>query len=239
MSIKICNVSIDENGHATNGKIGDQTSKEAYIRDWYQYRNKWNVYLECTDKELADRAATYIEQICSDNNYGYDQNERWTGYHSIRKNGNRVKGGKGEFDCSSSTVGSYLLAGLKIKSDDLTTNPEKFTIYTGNIKELLLSTGKFKAYKDSDHLTSDKYAKRGGIYLSEGHHVVMVLENGSAYTIKNEPTYKTYIVVKGDNLSKISLEFLGKASRYTEIMKLNNLKTDVIDIGQTLKVPNK
>jgi LysM repeat protein len=44
---------------------------------------------------------------------------------------------------------------------------------------------------------------------------------------------------KGDSLTKISLNKLGNASRYKEIMKLNNLKNSVLDIGQKLKLPNK
>lgn len=54
-----------------------------------------------------------------------------------------------------------------------------------------MATGKFKMYTDSNHLNSDKFAKRGGIYLAEGSHVVMALENG----IKNpypEPTRTIY-----------------------------------------------
>lgn len=48
-----------------------------------------------------------------------------------------------------------------------------------------------------------------------------------------------YKVVKGDTLSKIALKYLGKATRYPEIMKLNNLKTDFIKVGKKLKIPNK
>ncbi len=35
-----------------------------------------------------------------------------------------------------------------------------------------------QANTDSAYLTSDKYAKRGGIYLKEGSHVVIALEDG-------------------------------------------------------------
>lgn len=48
-----------------------------------------------------------------------------------------------------------------------------------------------------------------------------------------------YKVVKGDTLSKIALKYLGKAKRYPEIMKLNNLKTDFIKVGKKLKIPKK
>lgn len=48
---------------------------------------------------------------------------------------------------------------------------------------------------------------------------------------------KTYTVVAGDTLNKISLKLLGKLNRYNEIMTLNNLSSTVIKIGQTLKIP--
>jgi hypothetical protein len=226
MSIKIGHASIDENGKIVNGKVGDQTTKEICIREWYD--KHWNVYIECTDENIADKAATYMEQICSDNNYGYDQNQRLTGYNSILNNDGKVKGGKGEFDCSSLVSSCYKFAGIDVSTSNT----------TRSIKEAFKSKG-FKIYTDKDYLISDKYARRGGMYLSEGHHVLMALENGYGYAVKNEPIFKRYVVVKGDSLSKISLKFLGKANRYNEIMILNNLKSDVINIGQTLKIPNK
>ena len=51
--------------------------------------------------------------------------------------------------------------------------------------------------------------------------------------------YTTYTVKKGDTLSKIAKALLGKASRYPEIAKLNNLSNpNKISIGQVLKIPN-
>ena len=51
--------------------------------------------------------------------------------------------------------------------------------------------------------------------------------------------YTTYTVKKGDTLSKIAKALLGKASRYPEIAKLNNISNpNKISIGQVLKIPN-
>lgn len=49
--------------------------------------------------------------------------------------------------------------------------------------------------------------------------------------------YIRYVVQKGDSLSKISLEHLGSANRYNEIMAINNLPNTIIYIGQILKIP--
>jgi nucleoid-associated protein YgaU len=52
---------------------------------------------------------------------------------------------------------------------------------------------------------------------------------------------RTYTVVKGDTLSKIAQELLGKASAYTRIFEANRDQLDnpdVIKPGQVLKIPD-
>lgn len=48
-----------------------------------------------------------------------------------------------------------------------------------------------------------------------------------------------HTVVKNDSLWAIAEKYLGNGSRYKEIKKLNNLKSDTIFPGQILKIPNK
>ena len=172
MAVKIGHASIDENGKVSGGKVGDQTGKEICIRDWY--KKPWNVMLICTDEKIADKAADYMEAICKDDSYGYDQSQRTTGYESIKKNG--VAKGKGEFDCSSLVASCYKLAGLNVNVN----------CTTSNLRKALLATGKFKAYEDNAHVNTSAYAKRGAVYLSEGHHVVMALGSGSKVSDSSE-----------------------------------------------------
>lgn len=166
MSVLIGHASISEKG-TINGTSGDQTGKEVCTRSWY---NKgWNVMLICTDKSLASRAAQEMRNACANNNIGYGQNDRRSAYDSAVKNGRTFRNAKGNTDCSQLVAGCYILAGLSGLSADC---------YTGNLRQALLNTGKFKAYTDSAHLNSDAYAEIGAIYLKEGSHVVMALENG-------------------------------------------------------------
>ena len=59
-------------------------------------------------------------------------------------------------------------------------------------------------------------------------------------TTSTENNYQCiHKVVKGDTLTELAEKYLGKSSRYKEIMKLNGLKTDLIKIGKKLKIPNK
>lgn len=50
-------------------------------------------------------------------------------------------------------------------------------------------------------------------------------------------TSPKYIVKKGDSLWKIAQSQLGDGNRYPEIKKLNNLTSDVLKVGQILKMP--
>lgn len=57
-------------------------------------------------------------------------------------------------------------------------------------------------------------------------------------TTSADPTpYTVHTVVKGDSLWAIARKYLGDGSRYMEIVTLNGLKSNVITIGQKLKIP--
>ena len=51
--------------------------------------------------------------------------------------------------------------------------------------------------------------------------------------------YRIHTVAHGDTLWAIAKKYLGNGSRYTEIVKLNGLKSSVIYTGQKLKIPQK
>ena len=209
MAVRIGHASIDENGRVSGGKVGDQTKKEICIRNWY--KKPWNVMLICKDKKIADKAADYMEAICKNKNYGYDQSQRTTGYESIEENG--VEKGKGEFDCSSLIASCYRLAGLEVNVN----------CTTRNLKAALLATGKFKAYEDNAHVNTSSYAKRGAVYLSEGHHVVMALGSGSKAT-KSEP---------------LKSEVEGSGGKYEVTATLLNVRSGPGTSNKIVKVYNK
>lgn len=173
MSIKIGHASIDENGKASGGKAGDSTGKEVCIRQWYS--KPWQYYIECTDDKVANIAATYMEQICNNDNVGYDQSERLTLYNQLKVHKDVSKLTPCECDCSSLVACCYIMAGLNI-------NP---SCTTRDLRSALMETGKFVTYNENSYLTKSDMAKRGGIYLKEGSHVVMALENGTSLSDSN------------------------------------------------------
>lgn len=160
--MKIVHAVSNELSRSTGGKLGDQTGEEIRRSDWYN--RPWEVYLECTDEYLANKAASIAERIAK-GNFGYSQSARWSGYKAIQKVGvdHIDEAEAGDFDCSSLVLSSYIFAGLDIKA----------TGYTGSMEKILLKTGKFVAYRDPEHVASCKYAKRGGIYLMPNKHVVI------------------------------------------------------------------
>lgn len=60
-----------------------------------------------------------------------------------------------------------------------------------------------------------------------------ITPNTKETSVKNE--YKTYKVVKGDNLWNLAKKYNTTVSK---LKSINNLKSDLLKIGQTLKIPN-
>ncbi len=172
--------SSDENNGITGPKPGDQTGSEINKKSWYSY--PWNVYLECTDTEIAEAAASYMSQIINDDNYGYSQTRRWSGLNSILANNKKVKGGSGDFDCSSIIISCYILAGVNMSADGT----------TSTLKSKLLATGLFKAYSDAAHIGSGSAAKKGGVYIGSGH-ACMSLDSGSSGSSTTTEVVKRYL----------------------------------------------
>lgn len=197
MSAKIGHAVVDENGAARGGKPGDQTGKEIRVQEWYKRDGGWDAYIECTDEALADRAARNMEEICGNDNFGYDQTDRSTGYKAILAAGSIDEAEPSEFDCSSLIDAAYLLAGLEVERG-----------YTGNLERRYLATGKFRVYLDAAHTESSALAKRGGLYLTAGKHVAMVLTDGNGATQSAGPPAEPpmedgaeYVVVVGGSVN--------------------------------------
>jgi len=50
---------------------------------------------------------------------------------------------------------------------------------------------------------------------------------------------RTHTVVRGDTLWALASTYLGSGRRYKEIMRLNGLTSEIIHVGQVLKMPVK
>ena len=170
MSVKIGHAVQDENGGITGPLSGDQTGKEVAISTWYAKNSKgvpWTHYLELKDADKREKLARFIEAACANPKIGYSQDHRTALYGSM-KDGRSVDLASGDVDCTSLIfIGLKLVCGINVAIG-----------YSGNMFALLNATGQFNIHTDAAHITTDKLALRGGIYLRNGH-ALTVLENGS------------------------------------------------------------
>lgn len=174
MAIKIAHSSLDENGKIVGGMAGDQTKKEVCIRDWYN--KNWGYVIRFKDPAMREKCAKFMEQLAANDNVGYDQNQRNTLIkcaEEVNWDASKIMK-KCECDCSSAVTTACISAGVP-KSALYTTN----ACTTRNLRAKLVATGLVEVFSTADYTTSDKKALRGDIYLREGSHVIVCIENGS------------------------------------------------------------
>lgn len=66
---------IDERGHARGGRPGDNTGREVCIHPYYNY--PWDYCLRPPSNTMAEWIASSMEWYCHNDQYGYDQDNRW------------------------------------------------------------------------------------------------------------------------------------------------------------------
>lgn len=177
MAVRIGHAVMDETGQTAGPISGDQTGKEVAVATWYAKNSKglaWTHYIELKDAAKREKLALFIESACANPKIGYSQKNR-TGLYESMKQGRTVDVASGDVDCTSLIfIGLKLACGISVAIG-----------YSGNMASLLKATGQFNIYTDAAHLTTDKLAKRGGIYLRNGH-ALTVLENGSGSVLTQE-----------------------------------------------------
>ena len=174
-TVKVGSARIDENGHATGGKAGDQTGKEVSTQNWYKHSKGWRV-LRAKDAEAAEKIAQAMQWACDSPLIGYDQNQRETlrkavmplGW-DIRKLTTAV-----ETDCSALV---RVCCGWAFQRD-LGTDVSYFN--TTTMCQALLKTGLFIELTGSRYTDQQDYLHRGDILCTKTQgHTVVVLSNGS------------------------------------------------------------
>ena len=172
MTVKIGHASIDENGRATNGAAGDQTSKEVCIRSWYLNSKGW-VVLRCKDEAKRLKIAEAMEKACNNNDIGYDQNQRDSLFNNVKNSGfdpsKTTK--KVETDCSALVRVCIAYAYGSDVAGNIRTISEPAT---------LAKTGLFTKYTADKYCKSSDYLKRGDILCTPvSGHTVVVLDDGA------------------------------------------------------------
>lgn len=166
MGVKIGHAAGSETG-GREGVSGDQTGREVRLDKWYVSGDGWGWYLEAKDPALRERMAVMMEQACANPGIGYSRTNRQAWYKSAKAHGGDVTQAQGDSDCSSLVSGIANLCGANVKAG----------LSTATMLKAFKASGDFNIYNDADHLETDLFAKRGGIYLRVGH-TLMVLQDG-------------------------------------------------------------
>lgn len=171
--VRIAHSSIDENGKITGGKAGDQTKKEVCIRNWYN--TSWQYVIRFNDPEMGRKAAEIMEQIALNDNIGYDQSGRNTLLAEAEKVNFDIKKIKTpcESDCSAAVTVACIGAGVPKEALYKWNNCSS----TRTLRNNLLATGLVTVFSTTKYTRSCENAKKGDIYLREGNHVIMVIDD--------------------------------------------------------------
>jgi hypothetical protein len=182
---KIGHASMSEN-NSKYGEVGDSTEKEVCVVSNYDIsRIQPYIVLRPRTDLLAEASAVACLKGCINDNIGYSQSNRNTLYTRAKElNSDLSKVDlsnittKCNTDCSAFLTVCALVGGAKIE-------------YGSNAPTTSTMRTRFKQSGYYDVLTSSEYTnsadalKRGDILVREGHHTIMVLENGTE--IPDEP----------------------------------------------------
>lgn len=177
MSLIIGSARIDENGHISGGKPGDQTGNEVSTQAYYVHSKGWYC-LRPKKIAVANAIAEAMLQGCRNGNIGYCQGHRSNVIEQLRKAGRLAKiSTKTEADCSSLVRACCIQAGF---------DPGNFN--TANAVPTLKATDEFM---DPIAVTSKTELFNGDVLVTKtkGHIVVVVSGNprhGSSYYPKYE-----------------------------------------------------
>lgn len=209
MAIKIAHSAIDENGKAVNGIAGDQTGREVCIQDWYP--KGWGFVIRFKDRAMAEKFAKAMEDAAKNNNIGYDQYGRNTVLIEAEKVGWDLSkiAVPCESDCSSLVSVACICAGVPKTAVYVGTN----CCTTRTLKSKLQATGLVDVFSGAEYVGTDKNALRGDIYLKEGSHVIVAIEDGenakkTSSSTTNASDYKNGDVIK---LKKGATYYNGRA----------------------------
>ena len=123
--------------------------------------------------DLANRAATFMEHLCTCGEHGYSQAERWgdasRGCCEVSADGVTRQFNRGDRDCSSAVIDSWQEA-LRGTAWEGQLNG---ATYTGNMRDAFLGTGLFTWEPMSFT------AQRGDVYLNTSDHTAMCVDDGS------------------------------------------------------------
>jgi len=164
MGIIIGSARIDEYG-SIHGKKGDQTGREVAQESYYRHKYGWNV-LRCKDPNRALMMSYDMASACNNPAFGYSQGDRYSGLYEAKRVGyDAAKVSVScNVDCSSLVRLCLAYAGYEVGD-----------FYTGNERDVILSTGAFDDVTDQINQDTGEGLYTGDILVSKkkGHTAIV------------------------------------------------------------------
>lgn len=176
---KISNSGHDEHNRYRNGKAGDQSGTEWYIRSWY--KRPWNVVIRFEDRNIANMIATLSIYAAKNNKIGYDQNQRTSYWSALKKAGYdpRKITVACEDDCSAGVMAN-VRAALELTGHSKWAKNINVNATTWTMRGNICSCGaKVKTFSDASHTNGTAYLLPGDILLKTSAHTAVNLGVGS------------------------------------------------------------
>lgn len=175
---------IDENGNATGGEAGSQSSKEVSTQKWYLHSKGWDV-LRFKDPSAAQKAAEAMQAACDSKYVGYDQHQRDTLLKAAKPLGYDISKVTTPCECDCSSLIRVCLAYAVGRDVVAETTSDRFS--TRNLVDVLLKTGLFVQLTGAEYTDSKDRLGVGDILNTRTQgHVVMVLNEGDKYDGKTQ-----------------------------------------------------
>lgn len=189
------------------------------INDANKLKNNWQNYTEAVVKGIAEYTNTPYDKGI-DNYYIVKKGDT---LYSIAKTYNTTVDNIKKLNNLTSNT---LSIGQKIRLNDQIDNPKEDNTYIVKSGDTLYSIAKkfnikVDNLKEANNLTSNMLSLNQKLIIPK---------------ISNKEDYLLYTVKKGDNLYNIANSYNTTVS---DIMSLNNLSSNILSIGQTLKIPLK
>lgn len=206
MAVKIGSARSSEKG-SLNGRKGDQKSgREVSTQNWYLHRLGW-VIIRLRDAQRREKVAYAMQAACSNNHFGYGQNDRLTAYNAAKKAGfDPAKIAEDvNVDCSELVRICLAYAGIDVPN-----------WYTGSMVSICKQRPEdFEIITGEKTKTSD-YLLRGDILVttSKGHTVIVLSDGSKAIPVTVYPDLSHHHPVKDwDELARSAPFLISKATQ--------------------------
>lgn len=180
---KIGHASISEK-NSVNGEAGDSTGKEVcLVKEYNLSRIQPYVVLRPKSDTLAEASARACIAGCRNNHIGYSQSTRNTLNTYAKAVGYDLSKVTTDCntDCSAFMTVCAIAGGANIEYGS--NGPT-----TSTMRTKFKQSGDYDVFTSAEYTNSSDLLKRGDILVREGHHTIMVLENGTETPVIPDPS---------------------------------------------------